>query len=416
MIKHRIVYNPAIDWQIDISKAEDSFLWDIDGKKYIDFSSGWNVTNLGWNNPEVNQTVIEQASKNVYVPMWMADEAQIAYAKAITDAFPAELNTVCRATGGTEANEMALKIARAATGRKKIISFAHTYHGQSFGTLALGFVPAYVEKISPLVPEFIQLDYPEASNGTEIDEEVLAMFKETIETLLKAEDVAAVFTEAGMITGWGSMKVAPTGYLTLLRELTAKYGTLLVVDEVGTGFSRTGKMFAIERENVVPDIVTLSKAIANGAATIGAVITKSTLVESIIGNFKPTSSLGWTPLACAVALKTLEIHQRDEVWLEAERKGQLVKSLLNEKLSGHVLFHNLRGKGLEIAFNLYDARTSRDENDETSTTIVQKAMESGLHLANAGDCIQLMPPLTITDKVLEEGVDILIRVLNNSKS
>lgn len=405
MIKHHIVYNPVVDWQFDLAKAEGSYLWDKDGKKYIDFSSGWNTTNIGWNNPEVNEAVSAQAKINVYAPMWTADDIQIKYAKALTDSFPKELDVICRATGGTEANELALKISRAVTGRQKIVSFANTYHGQSFGTLALGFVPAYVKQIAPLVPEFIQIGYPNAFDAKRSEEEVLQDFLEMLEDHLKTEQVAAFFTEPGLITGWGSMLTAPKGYLTAVRQLTQKYGTLLVVDEVGSGFSRTGKLFAIEHEGVTPDIVTLAKGISNGAAPIGAVVTKAKLVEDHIDQFKPTSTFGWTPLACAAALKNLEIHKRDDVWLEAERKGKLVKKLLQDGLGGDARVKNIRGMGLEIAFDV-----SIDD-----IMILSKALEKGLHLPHAGESIMIMPPLTIADDILETGTSMLIDSIKNQK-
>ncbi|MBP7768491.1 aspartate aminotransferase family protein [Candidatus Woesebacteria bacterium] len=413
MIKHNIVYNPVVDWRFDLGKAEGSYLWDKDGKRYIDFSSGWNTTNLGWNNPEVNEAVAAQTQKSVYAPMWTADEVQIEYAKALIDAFPDSLDCVCRATGGTEANEMALKIARAVTGRQQIVSFAHTYHGQSFGTLALGFIPDYVKAVSPLVPEFTQLEYPNAFGSEESEEVVLAKFIEKLENVLKAEKVAAVFTEPGLITGWGSMLVAPKGYLTAVRKLTEKYGTLLVVDEVGSGFSRTGTLFGIEHENVVPDIVTLAKGISNGAGAIGAVVTKSSLVQKHIGAFKPTSTFGWTPLTCAAALKTLQIHQRDKVWEAAERKGQLVKSMIEAELGGNPNMKNLRGWGLEIAFDISQENKNGEDNSELSTTIINKCFENGLHMADAGDCIQIMPPLTISEDDLVNGLTILVTVIKN---
>lgn len=401
MIKHSIIFNPATDYRFDFGKAEGSFIWDAEGTKYIDFSSGWNTTNLGWNNPEVNKAVIDAAQDNVYAPMWTADKTQIAYAEELLACFPSELNVVCRATGGTEANELALKIARAVTGRKKIIGFAHTYHGQSFGTLALGYIPDYVQAIAPLVPDFIQMEYPTAS---------LDPFLEKLETYLKTEEVAAVFTEAGMITGWGSMLVAPQGYLQAVRTLTEKYGTLLVVDEVGTGFSRTGKLFAAEHEGVTPDIVTLAKGISNGAAPIGAVITKKDMVEQHIGAFKPTSTFGWTPLACAAALRTLQIHKRDKMWEQAEQKGEFAKDFLSKNLIKSGQVSNLRGLGLEIAFDV--SRPGKDSG-ELSTQIVTSALASGLHLADAGGCIQIMPPLTIDEKTLEDGLRILANVIKS---
>jgi 4-aminobutyrate aminotransferase-like enzyme len=408
MIKHKIVYNPACDYRFDLAKAEGSYLWDTSDNRYIDFSSGWNTTNLGWNNQEIADAVSAQAKKNVYAPMWTADPLQTQYASALTDTFPSELDVVCRATGGTEANEMALKIARSVTGRAQIVSFANTYHGQSFGTLALGFIPDYVQRIAPLVPEFIQMDYPSITDDAQSDEEIGDAFFVRLEKHLETEKVAAVFTEPGMITGWGSMLVAPKGYLTAVRKLTQKYGTLLVVDEVGTGFSRTGKLFAIEHEQVIPDMVTLAKGISNGAGAIGAVVTNGKLVANHIGEFKPTSTFGWNPLACAAALKTIEIHKRDRVWEEAERKGALVKDMLIKALSENLPLKNIRGEGLEIAFDV-DAKGK--VNEQKATFVLNRCFAKGLHLADAGECIQIMPPLTIPDEILVEGISTLIAVL-----
>lgn len=397
MIKHRIAFNPVVDWRFDLLNADGAFLWDTNGKEYIDFTSGWNTTNLGWNNKEINEAVAVQAKKNVYAPMWTADEIQITYSEALTNAFPAELDVICRATGGTEANEMAMKIARAVTGRQEIISFQNTYHGQSFGTLSLGYNPDYVKKIAPLLPKINQIPYPQNN---------LDAFLDDLETKLKSENIAAVFTEAGMITGWGSMLIAPVGYLKGVRKLTEKYGTLLIVDEVGTGFSRTGKLFAIEHENVIPDIVTLAKGISNGAGAIGATITKSKLLEPNQNLPKLTSTFGWTPLACAAALKTLEIHQRDFVWEQSAKKGELVKTLLKKAQNEGTDIKNIRGQGLEIAF---DSEVSYD-------MIIQNAADKGVHIANAGECIQLMPPLTTSNEILIEGVTTLTSVITNLQS
>jgi len=415
MIRNHIVYNPVVDWRFQVSKAENEYLWDDKDNKYIDFSSGWNTTNLGWNNPEINKAVAEQTSKNVYVPMWTSDEIQVRYADALTSAFPKELDCVMRATGGTEANEMALKVVRAVTGRKKIVSFKHSYHGQSFGTIALGFIPDYVKRIEPLVPEFIQLDYPDVYRANVSQEELLEQYITGLEEILKAEDVAAVFTEPGLITGWGSMLVAPKGYLTRVREVTQKYGTLLVVDEVGSGFSRTGKLFGIEHEQVVPDVITLAKGISNGAASIGAVVTKSNLIQEILGHIKPTSTFGWTPLACAAALKNLKIHQRDQVWLEAERKGNWVKETLQKELVEHSKVGDIRGKGLEIAIDMVKDKQSKAPYGDANSAILEEAFSHGLHLADAGDCTQIMPPLTISQEALEQGISILIEAIKKVK-
>src|SRR3989344_1972702 len=162
MLKNKIIYNPSSEWRLNLIKAKGSFLWDDKGNRFIDFTSGWNVTNLGWNNSEIKQAIINQARKNTYTPMETTDSIQKELAENLTNSLPKELDVVARATGGTEANEEAIKTARAFTGRKKIIGFKDTYHGQSYATMSLGYLPEYIENmgIGPMVPEFIQLDFP----------------------------------------------------------------------------------------------------------------------------------------------------------------------------------------------------------------------------------------------------------------
>src|SRR3989344_4386891 len=251
MIENSIVYrNFKGKYEyFPLSKAEGAEIWDRDGKRYIDFTSGWNVTNLGWNNKEITDALITQANKNVQGLLWGSDPIQEEYAAALTAALPKGLDACVKATSGTEAIEVSIKIARAYTNRKKIIGFNGLYHGQLFASLALGAPGESREKLTPLVPEITPIEFPHDGIRQESFEKFLAEF----EDLLSKKDVAAVVTEPGIITGWGSTLIAYPGFLTKIREITKKYGTLLIVDEVGSGFSRTGKLFAIEPENVVPD-------------------------------------------------------------------------------------------------------------------------------------------------------------------
>lgn len=415
LIKNHILYTDFTGWRFEISKAEGSFLWDEHGKKYIDFISGWNVTNLGWNHPEVNEAVARQAKKNVYNPMWTSINVQEEYAKKLLSVLPKKLNTVCRATGGTEANEEALKIARAATGRKKIIGFKDSYHGQSFATMALGYRPEYVKAISPLVPDFIQIDFPDTYKINKDETQVLKEFLDNLEEILAKKDVAAILTEAGIITGWGSCLVAPNGYLQAVRDLTKKYGTLLILDEVGTGFSRIGRLFGMEREGVVPDIVTLAKGISNGAAAIGAVVTSSDLVEPVISKTNLTSTFGWTGVACAAALKTLEIHLRDKVWEQAARKGEYLLTTLRKKLLKHPHIRDIRGVGMEIGIDFVEDRKTQKKNSKIIDEMIRIAFRNGLHIIRGSETvIQIMPPLTILQEVLDEGIEILVNSISRA--
>lgn len=403
MIKNNLVYTDFNKHRFSLSKAEGSFLWDDAGKKYIDLTSGWNVTNLGWNHPEVNEAVAQQAKKNVYAPMWSSDPIQDELAMKLTAAMPKELDACVRATSGTEAVEESIKIARAATGRKKIVGFSDTYHGQLFASMAIGYRPEYVKEIGPLVPEFIQLEYPRGVEG----KDALAPFLAQLEELLAQKDIAALITEAGIITGWGSVFLTAPGYLKAVRELTAKYGTLLIVDEVGTGFSRTGKLFAIEHEGIVPDMVTLAKGFSNGAAAIGAVVLKSALTVPAASCANLTTTFGWAPICCAAVVKTLEVHQRDRVWEQAERKGEHMMKKLKDELKDVAFVVDIRGKGLEIGVE-FDAAANVYQK------VIDAAFEKGLHIIGNGESVlQLMPPLTIPDGVLDEALAILVDVIKS---
>ncbi|MFA6215786.1 MAG: aspartate aminotransferase family protein [Patescibacteria group bacterium] len=404
MIENSIVYRNLKKYNFfRMAKAEGSLIWDRNEKKYIDFTSGWNVTNLGWNHPEINDAIILQTKKNVQGLLWGSDPIQEEYAEKLTAALPEKLDACAKATGGTEAIEESIKIARAATGRKKIIGFKNSYHGQLFASLALGYSFEKVEKISPLVPEFVQLEFPAENSSAEN----LKSFLTALETALSKRNIAALVTEPGIITGWGSTLVAYPGFLKTVRELTKKYGTLLIVDEVGTGFSRTGKLFGIEHESVVPDMIVLAKGISNGAAAIGTVVGNSEIFQSTSHCTNLVSTFGWTPIACAAALKTIEIHQREKTWEQAAAKGNYIIKELEGLVGGSIV--NLKGKGMEIGIGLKD--------EETARKVIDAAFKNGLHIViGSGNNLQLMPPLTIPQDLLDEGLEILIDALNNAQS
>lgn len=413
MLKNRIIYSDFSEWIFDVSKAKGSYIWDKEGNKLLDFTSGWNVTNLGWNHPEITEAIIKQVRKNTYVPMWTADSVQNEYADALARSLPKELGAIGRATGGTEANEEAIKTARAYTRRKKIIGFKDTYHGQSFATLAIGYLPEYVESILPLTSGFVQLDFPKIYGTSKSPKEILADFTQNLEKVLAREDVAAVVTEAGIITGWGSTYVAPRGYLKIVRKLTKKYGTLLILDEVGTGFSRCGKLFGMELENVVPDIATFAKGLSNGAAAIGAMVTTTEIAKRIYDKINLTSTFGWTPIACAAALKTLKIHKQDKVWQKAKKDGEYLMNSLKQKLADDPRVKDIRGIGMEVGIEL--VKDKKIKGIPLVDRVVESARKKGLHLVcDHASVIQLMPPLIISRKDLDQGIDILINLIKTS--
>lgn len=403
--KNHILYNTFSAWRFTVSKAEGSYIWDQNSKRLIDFTSGWNVTNLGWNNQEVAEAVIEQTKKNVYTPLWCSDPIQETYAKALVESLPAGLTSIGRATGGTEANEEALKTARAFTKRSKIIGFTGSYHGQSFATLAIdkSSDTAVIKAISPMPPDFIHLEYPRINGREDNQAEILEEFAKRLDEALKGEDVAAVITEAGIVTGGGLTSIAPDGYLKLVRDLTAKYGTLMILDEVGTGFSRCGKLFGLELENVAPDIITFAKGMSNGACAIGAMVTTAEIAEETYDKTNLTSTFGWTPIACAASLKVLEIHKREKLWGKSQTDGDYMIEKISSGLKDCPIFECVCGLGLEIGLTL---------KSDNASAIVDQCLENGLHLTyDMDNHLQIMPPLTIERETLDEGLDILISTI-----
>jgi 4-aminobutyrate aminotransferase-like enzyme len=397
MLHRHILYRDAHAHIFQVDKAQGEFLYDPSGKKYIDFTSGWNVANLGWNHPEVVEAIREQLDKGTGVGMWHSCDIQNRFAEALTAALPPELNCCIRTTGGTEAIEVSIKVARTVTSRPVVIGFKKAYHGQLFASMALG-APEIVHKhFDPLVPQIEQWEYP-------VTQDDLADFLAKLETRLAKSDVAALVTEAGVVTGSGSAVVPAQGYLKKMQELLRKYGTLLIIDEVGTGFSRTGgAIFAIQREGIVPDIVVFAKAIANGSGTLSTAVIREVYAAKAGAGANLISTFGWNPLAAAAALRTLEIHQRERTWKMAEAKGKIVFDFLRD-LEKKGLVQTIRGYGLEIGVQISeDAKFERIE---------LKARANGLIIkGNRMEFFQIMPPLTIAQKSLEIGLAIFADAL-----
>lgn len=340
--------------------------------------------------------------------MWLGDPTQQEYADKLTASLPKPLEVVTREVSGVTANIMAIKTARAYTGKRKILSFRDTFHGSLYQTLQLGYAPEYpVSKAIFLdFKDHIQLKYPRVNFGDINENKILSDFLSGLEKILKSEsDIAAFVTESGIITGWGSTFIAPKNFLNEVRKLTKKYGVLLILDEVGTGFSRTGKLYGMNHENVIPDIVTFAKAIGNGAA-IAATVTTREIAEKTISKSNPQSTFGWNPLNVAAALKTLEVHQRDKVWVKAERDGKYILKILRNELKNTSFVEDINGLGMEIG-----VRLTNGLKDFNMIKFIEKARNKGLHLANADSySFQIMPPLTIERKVLDEGLRIFINL------
>jgi len=414
MINHNVIFTKFSAWRFDMKAARDSYIWDKKNKRYIDFTSGWNVTNLGWNREEVISVGVKKLKQNSYSPMWALDESQITYAEELTKALGHGLTVVARATGGMEAIEMALKTARVFTGKKKIVSFYEQFHGSSMNALALGYRPEWISKITDPRTDIIQLNYPNIHKTEKTEKELLTELENSLEEVFKKGEVAALITEVGIISGWGSTAIAPNGYIQLIRKITKKYNVLLIIDEVGTGFSRIGSLFGFHQFGIDPDIVVLAKAITNGSAAMGAMVTTAGIAEATYLGSNLQSTFGWNPVACAMASKVLSLHLEEATWKQAISKGHHIKEILKKELKDNPFIGNIRGMGLEIGLDFVLDKKTKKENTELVMNIVNSSFIKGLHLVcDYTSNIQIMPPLTISSNNLEKGLDILISTIQS---
>jgi len=280
--------------------------------------------------------------------------------------------------------------------------------------MSIGYLPEYVTAISPLVGNFVQINFPETYRDNRSEGEILKNFSSKLEELLSKKDIAAIVCEAGMITGWGDARVAPKGFVQQVRKLTQKYGTLMILDEVGTGFSRCGKLFGMEIEGIVPDVVTFAKGLSNGVAAIGTMVTKKEIAEKTYNKSNVTSTFGWVPVACAASLKVLQIHKRDKVWEKSDRKGKIILNTLKKEFANNPFVGDIRGIGMEIGLELVKNKKTKERNPELVAKVAKEAREKGLHLVGDNESvIQIMPPLVIGENVLNKGLEILTEIVNN---
>ncbi len=378
---------------LEIDHAAGSYLYTTDGKKYLDFISGIGVNNLGFAHPAVVKAVQAQAEKYLHVMVYgeYVQRPQVDLAKKLVSLLPAALNQVYFTNSGTEANEGALKLAKKYTGRKKLVSFEGSFHGDTHGSCSVTGREIYRKPFEPLLPgiQFLPFNDVEALNAID-------------------DTVAAVITEP--IQGEGGMRVPDEGFLNALRARCDAVGTLLIFDEVQTGFGRTGKWFAMEHWGVVPDIVTLAKALGGGMP-LGAFVSSRDIMTTLSENppLSHVTTFGGHPLSCAAGLASLQVISDESLVKKAEVDGAwLLKRLrhLSQKGCG---IREVRGKGLMIGLAL--------ETAELAAHLVKGAFEAGVILGwtlHTENVIRIMPPLTVLKEDMESGLAVIEKLLSPS--
>ena len=368
---------------IDVEKAEGIYIWDKAGKRYMDMIAGVAVNNIGHRHPEVIEAIKKQLDKHLHVMVYgeYLQDAQLDLAKNLASILPKILSCSYIVNSGTEANEAAIKLAKRFTGRQEIISCKNSYHGSTHGSLS---VTGNVEKQSsfkPLLPKIQFIEFNNIASLNIITNKSACVIIETIQG------------DAGLI--------APTQeFITALREKCTATGALLIFDEVQAGMGRTGKFFAFEHYNIVPDILTLGKALGGGMP-IGAFISSKEIMHSLTHNpiLGHITTFGGHPINCAAANACINVL-KEESWIaDADKKGQLLEHIIAQ--SEHV--KEIRRAGLFLAVDL--------GSQEKVAQVVTKCLEKGVigfWFLSTPTAFRLSPPLSITEEEIREAGEIIL--------
>ncbi len=399
---------------IFIDRAENAELWDVEGRRYIDFAGGIAVLNVGHRHPKVMAAVGKQLDRYTHVAFQVtAYEPYILLAERLNGLAPfrGPAKTIFFTTGA-EAVENCIKIARAATGRSAVIAFTGAFHGRTMLSMALtGKVTPYKRQFGPSAPEVYHVPFPAAHLGVSVDDSLKAL------AYLFAADadpsrVAAIIVEP--VQGEGGFNLAPPDLMRRLREICDEHGILLIVDEVQSGFARTGKMFGVEHSGVEPDLVAVAKSMAGGFPLSGII------GRAEIMNCVEPGGLGGTyagsPVACAAALAVLDIIEDEGLLRRADELGGRIRSRVSRLAERNdiVPINALRGPGAMIGFDIVKARGTNDPDGATAKRVTALALAEGLVLLNAGvhgETIRILVPLTASDALVDEGLDCMERAL-----
>jgi acetylornithine/succinyldiaminopimelate/putrescine aminotransferase len=371
---------------LEVERAEGIYLDGRHGERWADLISGIGVSNIGHRHPKVVQAVKDQADKYLHLMVYgevvQAPQVQLAQAMLVT--LPPALDCFYFVNSGSEAVEGALKLAKRHTGRGRLVSFNNAYHGSSQGALSVGGNEAFKQAFRPLLPEVLQLRFGNFNDLALIDNRCACVIVETIQ-------------------GEAGVRLPPEGWLAALRQRCTETGALLILDEIQAGAGRTGRYWAFEHYNVVPDILVAAKGMGGGMP-IGAFIAPQKIMHSLKENpmLGHITTFGGHPVSCAAAAACFAVLAEERVHEQAEARAELFRQRLR-----HPLVKEIRGKGLMMAVEF--------ESFAVLKQIIDRAMERGLltdWFLFCDNAMRLAPPLTITEAEIEESCGTLLQVLN----
>ena len=395
-------------FEVFVERAENAEVWDVEGKRYIDFGGGIAVLNVGHRHPKVIAAVKAQLDKFTHTTFTvMPYEPYVELAERLIDLAPGPFAKKCAFfNSGAEAVENAVKIARAATGRPAVISFGGSFHGRTNLTMGLtGKVVPYKAGFGPFPTDVYHAEFPNDLHGVSVDA-AIASVEHLLKWSVEASRVAAIILEP--VQGEGGFYAAPLDFVERLRTLCDTHGILMIADEVQTGAGRTGTWLTCEQWPVLPDIITMAKSIGGGFP-LSAVIGRAEVMDAAaVGGLGGTYT--GSPIACAAGLAVLEVFEEEKLLERSNDLGERLRSSLRSLASRHPSIVDVRGLGSMVAFEMgVDGDVTRPDGALVAR-VCREAVARGLVVLSCGvhgNVIRILVPLTASDEIVDEGLAIL---------
>jgi 4-aminobutyrate aminotransferase / (S)-3-amino-2-methylpropionate transaminase / 5-aminovalerate transaminase len=415
--KERVVANPlSVYHSLVVERAQGATLTDVDGNTFIDFTGGVGCLNVGHSHPRVVEAAQEQLERFSHTDFTIVPyEVYVQLAERLCELAPIAHAKAAFFNAGTEAVENAIKFARSYTGRPAVIGFEGGFHGRTLLSLTLtSKTHPYKAGLGPFAPEVYRVPFPNDYRGPDA-RAALEALERALVTQVAAETVAAIVIEP--VQGEGGFVVAPKEYLERVRGICDEHGIVMVVDEVQTGFGRTGKLFAIEHYEVEPDLITVAKSIATGLPLSG-VIGKAEIMDA-----PDDSAIGGTyvgnPVAQAAALAVLDVIAEEDLCARASVLGETMRARMEAWQQRFPQIGDVRGLGAMLAIELVKDPATKEPGADLATAVVEEAARNGLLLLKSGiysNCIRVLSPLTVSAAELDEALAVWEQALEAALS
>lgn len=401
-------------YPLAVARGRGAIVEDLDGNRYIDMLSSAGAINTGHCHPRVVEAIKKQAEELIlYTHVYMYQEPVVELTKEIISITPGDFRKrVFYGLCGSDANDGAIKMARVATGRPKVVSFLRSYHGSTFGAISLSAISLpMTRKIGPLLPEIFHVPYPDPYRtplpGMTPDQTAdycIEQIRIAFDTFIPPDEVAAFIIEP--IQGDSGLVVPPVKFMKDLRALCDEHGILLISEEVQQGFGRTGKWFGIENFGILPDAVIMGKAMASGMP-LGGVCAKAELIEPMQAPVHLFTAAG-NPVCSAASLATIRVLREENVLPHAVEVGESAKMRFREMQKRFEFIGDVRGIGLSIGVDLVTDRETRERNQTAAAKICYRAWEKGLLLSFfSGSVLRIQPPLVISQEEMDKALDLI---------